>query len=102
MNSDLIIFGLLIAATLLIAWAVFDRVVYSGPGSVTPNDMLHASPTHKTVFVVPHKELKKGSNILVAVVSNAKAAQIASAGFSERHIVVRRRLFGSLRVTRIG
>lgn len=92
---------LAVAATIAIIWAATDRVIYKGPGSVTANEMLHASPTYKTVFVVPHEALKEGSNILVAVVSNAKAAAIAKAGFSVRDIVVRKRLFGEIRVTRI-
>lgn len=49
---------LAVAATIAIIWAATDRVIYKGPGSVTANEMLHASPTYKTVFVVPHEALK--------------------------------------------
>jgi hypothetical protein len=94
-------FILALIATALIAWACTDRVIYRGAALVTANIMKHASPTYKTVMVVPYKDLNLDSNILVAVVSNTKASEIAQSPFANRQVVVRRRLFGAPRVTRI-
>lgn len=95
------IFLLAVLVTAVIIWAATDKVIYRGAASVTPNNMVHVSTSYKTVMVVPHKVLTTGSNILVGVVSNAKAFEIRSAPFETRQVIVRRRLWGSPRVTRI-
>jgi len=83
----------------LLLWFLTDRVVYKGNASVIANNMKHYSTTHKTVMVVPHKTV--GGGILVATVTNAKAADIAASALSTRQITVRQRIFGKPRVTSV-
>lgn len=94
-----LIIGVTVVA--LIAWFLTDRVIYKGDASVIANNMVHKSTTHKTVMVVPHNATFTDGDILVATVTNAKAAAIAASTISTHQIVVRRRIFGKPRVTRI-
>src|SRR5882757_8001864 len=97
-----IIVPAVIIVVALLIWFVTDRVVYKGDSSVIANNMKHYSTTHKTVMVVPHKTgAKVGAGILVASVTNAKAADIAVSTLSTRQITVRRRIFGKPRVTSV-
>lgn len=91
--------ALAIIAVLAVAWFLINPVIYRGPASVIANNMPHVSKTHKTVMVVRHNAPDTNSDILVATVINAKAAEIAASGFSTRQITVRQRLFSKPQVT---
>jgi phosphohistidine phosphatase SixA len=90
-----------IALILLAIWIFTDRVIYKGAASVIANNMKHYSTSHKTVMVVPHGSTSGASKILVATVTNAKAASIAASHIATHQIIVRKRLFGQPRVTRV-
>jgi phosphohistidine phosphatase SixA len=92
--------AILIVIALVVIWFLTDKVVYRGEASVIANNMKHYSTTHKTVMVVPHKS-GSTSGILVATVTNAKAASIAASLLAKRQITVRKRLFGKPRVTSV-
>lgn len=88
-----------VGAVLLIAWAAFDRTVYKGPATVTLADTVPPHWNRKPVFVVAHNELKQGSNVILAFVSQLGADRIARSSTTTHKIIVRRRLFGSARLT---
>jgi len=85
----------------LLIWFLTDRVIYKGSASVIANNMKHYSTTHKTVMVLRHNAPDTKSDILVATVTNAKAAEIARAAITTRQITVRQRIFGKPRVTSV-
>ena len=93
--------ALAILAVLAVAWFFINPVIYKGPASVIANNMKHYSTTHKTVMVVRHNAPDTNSDILVATVTNAKAAEIAAAAISTRQITVRQRLFSKPQVTSV-
>ena len=93
--------ALAIVGLLFLAWFFINPVIYKGPASVIANNMKHYSTTHKTVMVVRHNAPDTNSDILVATVTNAKAAEIAAAAISTHQITVRQRLFSKPRVTSV-
>ena len=99
MNSAIFIIAVIVA--ILTALASWDKVIYEGPASISPNDTVHSDVHHKAVTVVSHKELKPGANLLFAVVSNAKADAISMNPGATHQIIIRQRLFQNPRVTHI-
>jgi|688.fasta_scaffold817402_2 hypothetical protein len=95
------IFMLAVAMTILIAWAASDKVVYRGFAQVRLSDKQKRASKRPSVVVLPPLHLKLGAAVVEGFVSPEHGRQIGWTPNTKRTVVLRRRLFGKLRVTEI-
>ncbi len=89
------------AAVLLIVWAASDRVIFHGFAPVRLGEDKKPTPFRRSVVVLPPLHLRLGAYVVSGVVSQAKAEQIFWTPNAKRMVVLRRRLFGKVRVTQV-
>jgi len=89
-----------IVAIALVLWLCTGRVVYKGTAYVMHNHHPNITKSTRTVTVVFNKPVC-GLDTMIAAVSLEKAAIIQRRTAANVTITVRRRFFGSPRVTRL-